>query len=134
MQIRLKFLATITFATMGMFWLAIGVIGEGSPLLMFPGIVSLIAAVVLATGFLKRYGKVLIPSAGVYNFVLATYQAYAAINLLQTGLVAFASAALAGYLVFAILSAFIVLVSYSNASVLLPTEPESSEGSRTKTS
>ncbi len=134
MQIRLKFLATATFAIMGIFWLAIGVIGEGSPLLIFPSIVSLITGAVLATGFLKEYGKVLVPSAGIYNFVLAAYQTYAAINLLQTGLVTFASAALAGYLVSAILSAFIVLVSYSNASALLPSEPELSEESKTKPS
>lgn len=134
MQIRLKLLATAVFAITGMFWLVAGVIGEGSPLLIFPGIVSLITVVVLATGFLKEYRKVLVPSVGIYNFVLAAYQALAAINLLQTGLVAFASAALAGYLASAVLSAFIVLVSYSNASALLLSEPEPSEESKTKLS
>ena len=134
MHIRLKLIATAVFAITGMFWLVAGVIGEGSPLLIFPGIVSLITVVVLATGFLKEYRKVLVPSVGIYNFVLAAYQALAAINLLQTGLVAFASAALAGYLASAVLSAFIVLVSYSNASALLLSEPEPSEESKTKLS
>lgn len=134
MKIRLKSLTTAIFAILGIFWVVAGAMGEGSILLVVTGIVSLIAAGMISTGYQKQYIRAIVASAGMYNFVLTVYQSYAAFLLLQSGLLIFAIVTFAGYLTGAVASAFVSLVSYSNASALLPAEAGSSEGSKTRSS
>ena len=134
MKIRLKSLTTAIFAILGIFWLVAGATGEGSALLAISGIVSLITAGMLVTGYQQNYIRIIVASAGMYNFVLTVFQAYAAALLMQSGLLIFAVTAFVGYLVAAVASAFVSLVSYSNASALLAAEAGSSEESKTQSS
>lgn len=133
MKIQPKPLATITFAVLGIFWLVSGVAGEGSALLVIPGIASLVTAWMLRTGFQKRHARTMLVSSAVYNSILAVYHAYASTLLLQSGLLVFGAIALIAYSVATIVSAFILLVGYANVSVLVPAET-SSEESKTQSS
>ncbi|HEY4672633.1 MAG TPA: hypothetical protein VIH03_00530 [Nitrososphaerales archaeon] len=132
MKIEMKPLATLTFAILGLFWVATGAIGEGSVLLIAPGIANLVCVWMIRSGWQRNYARSVLISTAAYNFILTTYQAYASTLLLQSGLFIFGSAALILYSLAALSSILMLLVGYSSVSAVLPAEPESSEESKKK--
>ena len=132
MKIELKALATITFAVMGIFWVTAGALGEGSVLLIAPGIANLVCLWMIRSGWQRNYARTVIVSTAAYNFILTVYQAYASALLFQSGLLVFASLALVLYTLAALSSILMLLIGYSSVSAVLPAETESSEGSKTK--
>ena len=132
MKIELKALATITFAVMGIFWVVAGAIGEGSALLIAPGIANLVCLWMIRSGWQRNYARTVIVSTAAYNFILTVYQAYASALLFASGLLVFASIALVLYTLAAVSSILMLLVGYSSASAVLPAETDSSEGSKAK--
>lgn len=132
MKIALRPLATLTFAILGLFWVAAGVIGEGSVLLIAPGIANLVSVWMIRSGWQRNYARSVLVSTAAYNFILTIFQAYASILLLQSGLFIFGSAALVLYALAALSSILMLLVGYSSVSAVLPVEPESSEESKKK--
>ena len=77
MKIELKPLATLTFAILGIFWVVAGAIGEGSVLLIAPGIANLVCVWMIRSGWQRNYARGVLISTAAYNFMLTTYQAYA---------------------------------------------------------
>ncbi len=132
MKIKLKALATITFAVMGIFWVAAGAIGEGSVLLIAPGIANLACLWMIRSGWQRNYARTVIVSTAAYNFILTVYQAYASVLLFQSGLLVFASLALVLYALAALSSILMLLIGYSSVSAVLPAETDSAKESKTK--
>lgn len=132
MKIEPKPLATITFTVLGIFWAAAGAIGEGSVLLIIPGIANLVCVWMIRSGWQRNYARPFMISTAAYNFVLTIYQAYASTLLVQAGLFIFGSVALGLYSLAALSSVLMLLIGYSSASAVLPAEAEPSEESKTK--
>ncbi|MBM3897321.1 MAG: hypothetical protein FJ358_02190 [Thaumarchaeota archaeon] len=132
MKIQPKPVATITFAALGIFWVATGVLGEGSVLLIIPGIANLVCVWMIMSGWQRNYARTLMVSTAAYNSILTIYQAYASTLLIQGGLFIFGSIALGLYSLAALSSVLVLLIGYSSASGVLPAEAEPSEESKTK--
>ena len=132
MKVEPKLLAILTFATLGIFWVAAGAIGEGSVLLIAPGVANLVCLWMIRSGWQRKYARTVIVSTAAYNFALTSYQAYASTLLFRSGLWVFASVALALYSLAALASILMLLIGYSSVSAVLPAEPESAVESKTK--
>ena len=75
---------TILFGIIGIYWILSSALQQGSPLLLIPGILSLVLAIPIKS---NRYRENLVLPTLIYNLVLTSYQTYSSSSILLSRLI-----------------------------------------------
>ena len=117
----------IIFLAAGLFWISIVMLGEGAPLLITPGLASIITAIMLFGIWGAKYAKILAIATAIYNLILLIYQLIAAIILLEINPGLTGIFITIGYLIGTLFFIAILILGYSKSENLLKSTFQSSE-------
>ncbi len=123
---------SIIFLIMGIFWILASLLGEGSNLLIAPGIMNLIVASLLLFKVQKILLRILLLPTALYNLIILIYQAYSIYILLTFNLTIFNLLSLIIYSIISISFLLISLIAYSKPQILIPQYPTFGESKNHK--
>ncbi|MEM3436975.1 MAG: hypothetical protein QXP55_00365 [Nitrososphaerales archaeon] len=120
----------ILFLITGIIWVFFAIFNEGTILLLESGIANLITGALLLTKFGGRYIRALVIASGLYNFIICSYQLYAASNLLRMGLTIFTVTSLIGYTLGSLAFLFVTIIAYMNSQAFVPSNSQTEDKSK----
>lgn len=114
---RLSYMAVLIFLAVGILWISLALMNQGSFLLILPGFISLISAGLILIKPNQLVTRNLALSAGLYNLVILLYHSYSAFSLIGSSFSLFFTIAAVGYLLGAGFFLFLVLRVSGNSKV-----------------
>ena len=126
--VALPFLAT------GLFWAAVVLLGQGDPLLLWPGIASLVSGGLILAKRNVEITRSVALAAALYNLLIFVYQAYSALALVGSSFGSFTALAAAGYLLGTVVFILVMLRLYADSGALGFASSRFVEDSRTSIS
>ncbi len=126
-------IVALLFLATGLFWIAVVLMGQGDPLLIWPSVASLVSGgLILAKRNVEITRGVALATA-LYNLLIFVYQAYAALTLVGSSFGSFPVLTAAGYLLGTVVFILVMLGLYADSGVLGFSSPRLGEDSRTST-